>query len=656
MLAFDEYNKAKKQAEKQYRFALVSGKYPYLPALDDILASVEITAEVPLGLVEIPLDLIVGTKTAGRQTAMANNFMPLLEDKTEFAGKWMTLLASQEKEGIREPIQAFEYMNKFYVQEGNKRVSVLKYMGAGSIPGYVTRIVPKRSDELENKLYYEFIDFYRVSQINDITFSHEGSYKKLIEVLNTDPEQPWDEDFRLNVRSLFLRFSKAFKEKGGEKLSITTGDAFLIYLQIFDTEHMSELSDRQLSGEIGKIWEEFQLSAQGNVVALVEQPEKAQSSNLWSRIIPPTGAQKKYKIAFIYEKNAETSSWTYGHELGRLHLEEVFGEQVTTLHFDEIDSEESAVSAIDLAIAAGCNIIFTTTPTMITASLKSAITHPEVKILNCSVNTSYKSIRTYYGRMYEAKFLIGALAAAVSQSDDIGYIADYPIYGMMANINAFALGAQMINPNIKIHLDWSTLRDHDCRQAFAEKGITCISGQDAITPVNSSRQFGLYKQDTDSIFRLATPIWNWGKYYELILRSVMEGSWNNTEKSIVGEQALNYWWGMSAEVIDLIYSQHIPAGTKRLIELLKYSVQSGEFPPFAGILRSQNGPITTKVTDSLTPEQIVTMNWLAENVIGKIPELEELNDEAQQVVKIHGITTSETAAQGKDTEEITTEV
>ena len=644
MIAFDEYSKARKLAEKQYRFSVASGKYPYLPALDDILPFVDVAAETKLGLVEVPLNLIVGTKTAGRQTALASNFMPLLNDKSEFAAKWISLINAQVKEGIRDPIVAFEFMNKFYVQEGNKRVSVLKYMNAASIPAYVTRIIPKKTEALENKIYYEFMDFYKVSQINDIWFSKEGSFQKLIEALHADAANPWDEDFRLDVRSAFLRFSKIFKEKSDNRLSLTPSDAFLIYIQIYGLPHLTDLSDKQLSHEVAKMWDEFLLSAQGNSIALVEQPEKAQPSNLWDRILSPVSSQKKYKIAFIHEKTAETSSWTYGHELGRMHLEEVFGDQVVTLHFDNIDSEESALSAIDLAIAAGCEIIFTTTPKMITASLKAALNHPDLKILNCSVNTSYKSIRTYYGRMYEAKFLIGAAAASISHSNKIGYIADYPIYGMMANINAFALGAQMINPNIKIYLEWSTMKDHDSHSAMAQNGITFISGQDMITPVEMSRQFGLYQKDGDSNVHLATPIWHWGKYYEKIVRSVMEGSWNSTERNM-GEQALNYWWGMSAEVIDLIYSNSIPEGTKRLIELLKHAICTGEFQPFSGILRSQDGPITTKEDAVLSPEQIVTMNWLAENVVGKIPTIDELNEEAQKVVKIHGISKQKSTAE-----------
>ena len=70
--------------------------------------------------------------------------MPLLDDDTEFAAKWSNLCDAHLEEGIHTPIIAFEYLNKFYVQEGNKRVSVLKYYEAVKIPGTVTRLIPAK--------------------------------------------------------------------------------------------------------------------------------------------------------------------------------------------------------------------------------------------------------------------------------------------------------------------------------------------------------------------------------------------------------------------------------------------------------------------------------------------------------------------------------
>ena len=142
MDAREEFTTALRAGQRAYRDSLAGGRYPYLQVLDDILQNSDVETTEPLGLVEIPIDRIVGTKTDGRTKAFACNFMPLLDARTEFGTKWITLCKSQMEEGIRDPIRAFEFMNLFYVQEGNKRVSVLKHFNAPSVAGYVTRLVP----------------------------------------------------------------------------------------------------------------------------------------------------------------------------------------------------------------------------------------------------------------------------------------------------------------------------------------------------------------------------------------------------------------------------------------------------------------------------------------------------------------------------------
>ena len=162
-MALYDYMGALKRGRRQYQESLSKGEHPYLPVLDDILSYTKIVSEVSLGLMDIPLSKIIGTKTEGRTNAFASNFMPLLPEQSEFGAKWANLYDYQIDDGIQDPIVAYEFMNRFYVQEGNKRVSVMKYVGAYSISGYVTRLIPQRTDEKENKLYYEFLDFYQVS-------------------------------------------------------------------------------------------------------------------------------------------------------------------------------------------------------------------------------------------------------------------------------------------------------------------------------------------------------------------------------------------------------------------------------------------------------------------------------------------------------------
>ena len=621
--------------EKAYRMGKKEGGTPAV--LDDILKERNITASggIPLGLVQIPAEQIVGTKSAARSAAFSKGFYPLLKADTEFAAKWMALYQAHLDEGIREPVKAYEFMNRFYIEEGNKRVSVLKFVGAVSVLGTVTRIIPPHSEDKETRIYYEFMDFYHLSGVNYIWFSQPGSFAKLQYLLGKRPDEEWSDDDKLDFSSAYTRFSAEFEARGGKKLEVLPGDAFLYFIGLYGYEVIKNMTAAELKEKLAKSWDEFKLLRTEQSLELQMDPadEKDIKKNIFERLFPIS--VPKQKVAFIHEETAETSAWTYAHELGRLHLQQMFSDQVSTACYDN-GSEENAEELLEAAVQNGSNLIFTTSPIFLKASLKAAIEHPEVKILNCSLNTSHRHIRTYYGRMYEPKFLMGAIAGALSENGKIGYIANYPIFGMAASINAFALGAKMVNPRAKIYLEWSTLKNHDVEQSFAQKGIRYISGRDMIAPDSANRQFGLYRMGENGPWSLAMPVWHWGKFYEKMIWNIMDGSWKYDDASNE-TKGLNYWWGMSAGIVDVICSQHLPIGTARLIELLKKTICSGEFNPFSGILYSQQGIVQKDAGKALSPEDIITMDWLAENVIGSIPQKDALVEKAKAVVSLQGL-------------------
>ncbi len=634
----ENYRAAQKLGKKDYQARQAKGLNPTLDVLDSLLEHVDIVGEVPLGLVDIPIDQIRGTKTEGRKTAFAANYMPILDENTEFAAKWISLSQAHLMEGIREPVKAYEYMNRFYILEGNKRVSVLKFFGADSIPGNVTRLVPAPQNTKESRMYYEFMDFYKVSGINNIWFSKEGSFSRLPAAFGKRKYECWSAEDRLLFRSVFARFSKEYYKLGGKKLSITAGDAFLAYLDIFGSEQIGDKTTTDLKNELSKMWDDILLLANDKQVDLKMHPTDEEKPGIITKILTPAAEKKKTsKIAFIHSKSAITSSWTYAHELGRMALADTFHGEITTSRYENI-TESNIRETIEHAIAEGNTMIFTTTPVFYNASLKAAVDHPDIKILNCSLNTSHKYVRTYYGRMYEAKFLTGVIAGIMTDTNKIGYIADYPINGMTANINAFAAGVHMVNPRAKVYLEWSTLnQQEDLTAKFYDLGATYISNQDMITPQRASRQFGLYRINGETPVNVAMPIWQWGKYYERIIRTVQTGGWIQDEKT-ENKKVLTYWWGMSAGVIDVICSPSLPSGVRNLVELLRKSMCRFDFHPFSGTIIKQDGTaVPLNEHGQLSPWEIITMDWLADNVIGHIPSIEEMKPDTRNVVQLEGV-------------------
>ncbi|OUQ19776.1 hypothetical protein B5E84_05935 [Lachnoclostridium sp. An14] len=634
-MAVPEYAKARKLALKAYRQDLEDRKNPYLQVLDEILPFTDTVGEADLGLVEIPISRIAGTKTSGRTKAFAGNFMPLLPETSEFADKWSSLYQSHLSEGIREPVIACEFMNNYYIIEGNKRVSVMKFSDAVSIPGYVTRIIPAPGDSPDLKIYYEYMDFYRVSGINTIYFSKEGSFPKLCRLLGKDPQENWSREERQAFSSAFLRFGEIYREKGGGKLSITAGDGFLLYLGVYGWDGLLQKSMDQLRREIALLWPDLEAMGSGGTVRLVMQPAAPEKTSLIQKLIPPA-RPGRLKVGFVHYGTALTSDWTYAHDLGRLYLEDQMGTTLTTKVYDGIRTGDGSMAAIEQAVSEGCQVIFTTSPRFLNSSIRASIRYPEVKILNCSLNTYSGHLRTYYGRLYEAKFLVGMLAGILSGSGRIGYMADFPIFGTAASINAFALGVQMVDPEAKVYLSWSSLKGGGGEQTLKDAGVSLISGPDLLAPAHAPSPYGLYRTGEPGGISLASSIWHWGKFYHRILQTIVNGRWSRSLPVSDGD-SINYWWGISSGIIDVICSKSIPARSRRLMELVKDQIVNGSFQIFSGALYDQEGILRSPGAAELSPAQIIHMDWLASNVMGRLPSPEELDTEAAQMMETQGI-------------------
>jgi basic membrane lipoprotein Med (substrate-binding protein (PBP1-ABC) superfamily) len=297
----------------------------------------------------------------------------------------------------------------------------------------------------------------------------------------------------------------------------------------------------------------------------------------------------------------------------------------------------------DLILNQGTEVIFTTTPQLISASLKVAVQYPDVKILNCSLNTSHKYIRTYYARLYEAKFLSGMIAGCLTESNKIGYMADYPIVGTIANINAFALGAKLVNPEVKVYLWWTTLdvnyTKEEIYREYYDEHIDYISDQDFITPKHASRRYGVYKLTDGAPVNIGFPYYNWGVLYEKIIRIIINGAWKQTETE--SSKAINYWWGLSAGVIDTILSGKLPYETQRLVNMFKQMIIDDQLAPFEGEIRSQDGTVMNKDGERMQSEDIMNMDWLVDNVIGNIPVINDLEEGARSIVELKGVKKNE---------------
>lgn len=287
-MSMEDYIAARKEGIKQLHALESRGQDPYLPVLAELVPKLNQMAQVPLGLVQIGLDQIEGTATKGRTTAFARGFLPLLEQDSEFATKWSILYDGIVEDGLRQPIVALEYYNRFYIVEGNKRVSVMRRLDAVNIEANVTRVLPEAEDSERYRVYQEFLSFYADTKLNFIVFSREGSYERLYKLIGKTPGEKWTPEDLFDFQSCFYRFQQAYAARLDGEIPMSACDALLIYLEVFGYNNSVEKTPNEFEQDIEHIRSEFVVAAANKPAALLSQPTEGKPGflqSVWHR--PP---------------------------------------------------------------------------------------------------------------------------------------------------------------------------------------------------------------------------------------------------------------------------------------------------------------------------------------------------------------------------------
>ena len=647
--AIEQFRAAYKSGQRYYNDCIAKGLDPYPVVLDDVCSESLSSAKVDLGVMDIPIDSIVGTIASGRKAAFAGNFMPLLGQDTEFGAKWISLCDHHlSSSGINEAIICMEYMGRFYVQEGHKRVSVLKSFGAPTISAHVMRIVPTLTEDPEVQAYYEFMDFYKLSHVYQMQFRRPGCYARLQASLGFAPDHVWTREEQTDFLGLYWKLREACDAHLLEQVrSKSLSEAMLACLEVYPYAELQHQSVQELKKSVTSILPDLRFAAEDEPTAVSTEPGALPEKSLVGRILEGI-ARPTLNVAFVHASDPETSTWSRGHDLGRLRLETVFGSQVKVRSY--LAAGEDVDQLMEKAVQEGAQLLIATAPTLLAAARRAAAKHPQLMVLVCALSVPYASVRTYYPRIYEAKFVSGALAGVMCGDSPIGYIARYPILGVPASVNAFALGARMTNPNARILLDWSCVAG-DPVERLRQAGVRLISGHPVAAHDHKDGRIGWSTAmvTPEGDFRpLACDLWNWGKLYEQIVQGILAGNWKSLDNT--GNSAINYWWGMNSGVMNVRLAKDLPVGITQLAAILKDGLKANTLNPFHTVIRDQQGVVRNDGEQLFSAEEIMRMNWLCDNVEGALPDFDQLLPMSRDTTALLAIPRDEPARDNAENE------
>ncbi|MBN1616234.1 MAG: BMP family ABC transporter substrate-binding protein [Spirochaetales bacterium] len=326
------------------------------------------------------------------------------------------------------------------------------------------------------------------------------------------------------------------------------------------------------------------------------------------------------KVGFVYIGTIDDEGYTQAHDQGRLALNAM---GIATAYIEHVAENADCEKAIRDLIDQGCNVVYTNSFGYMDWTIKVAKDHPDVFFGHCSGYKRAANVSTYFGKIYQARYLSGIAAGKKTKVNRIGYVAAMPIPEVIRGINAFTLGIQSVNPKATVEVIWTNTWFDPAveKQAALEllnKGCDVIAQhQDTTAPQIAAQEKGVfaigYNSPTASAAPKAyitAPLFKWATFYVDDVQRILNGTWTSRA----------YWEGYSKGMVTLdALSANAAAGTAEAIEAAKAKIIDGSFEPFTGPIADQKGTVRVADGVKMTDDEIWNMGWFVKGVIGNVP-------------------------------------
>ena len=329
---------------------------------------------------------------------------------------------------------------------------------------------------------------------------------------------------------------------------------------------------------------------------------------------------KDMKVGFVYVSPIGDAGWSYAHDVGRQAVEELEG--VTTSYVEAVAEGPDSERVIQNMARKGFDVVFATSFGYMDPMLKVAKQFPKTVFMHCSGFKTAENMGNYFGRMYQARYLSGMVAGAMTKSNIIGYAAAFPIPEVIRGINAFTLGAQSVNPKATVRVVWTKTWYDPATEKEAAKSLLDVGAdviaqhQDSPGPQEAAQEKGVYSIGYNSDMsafapkaHLTAPVWNWGPYYQSIVKAVQDGTW----------KAEAAWPGMEPGIVDLApFGPMVPQDIQEQVLGKKADNAAGNDDIFTGPIKDQKGEVKIAAGQAADDGTLLGMTWFVEGVIGTV--------------------------------------
>ncbi len=362
------------------------------------------------------------------------------------------------------------------------------------------------------------------------------------------------------------------------------------------------------------------------------------------------GEKGEVKAGFIYVGPIGDFGWSHAHDQGRLHVEEKFP-WLETVYVESVPEGDAARIIDRLVQEEKCDIVFTTSFGYMDDTLEAGERYPDTTFMHCSGFKQTENVGTYFGDLYQAYYLNGIMAGALTETNKIGYVAAFPISELVRHINAYALGIKVANPDAEVHVRWTYAwygpdKAKEAAEALIAEGCDALAftedtpavievGQDHTERGNLVYTFSHYSPmqsyGEDSV--VSGQLSDWGIMYEKILDDFYNDKWSNEDLWWLMKEKATYLGGEFDEIINPKFVDDLKAvmvddpelgeisAYDLVVERLEQMTEGGPdvFDPFDGPVYDNKGTLQIPEGSRASKGDLLSMMYFVDNVVGDIP-------------------------------------
>ena len=328
--------------------------------------------------------------------------------------------------------------------------------------------------------------------------------------------------------------------------------------------------------------------------------------------------REKTKVAMIMNGSISDRSWGQSHYEGMQKTAKELNLDVS--FYENIPADSNAVAEMERLISTGVKIIVANSFQFGPYIRMVASKHPDVKFFHASGVETASNVATFFGRIYQMRYLSGIVAGMQSKTGTIGYVAAFDIPEVVRGINAFTLGVKKANPDANVIVQWTKSWEDDETCANATLSLLKNDSIDVLAMHTDSREpmriadsLGIwivgYNLDNAELYPdhfLTAPIWRWEKFYTPHIFNVLKHKF----------QGKRFWNGIESGIVDLApFTKNVSPDAAELVLTERKKILNGSFDVFYGPIEDNANSVRINEGESMSDNDMLNhFNWFVKGV------------------------------------------